>query len=74
MNTKIVKVQIAVAVDKNGKGNASGSSIYNNQDFAFIVDDLEEGESRFIVECELPIPEAVVVQGGVTVVNQSKGE
>lgn len=65
---KTVKVKIALAVDSDGKWNASGWSnpdgtpnTTNSMDIA--VDGVAEGESRYWIELEVPVPEVKIIKG-----------
>ncbi len=62
---KTVKVRIAVAVDKSGKWNASGwgegMTHADEEAMDIAVGDIDEGEARYWVEAELPIPEVETV-------------
>lgn len=66
---KTVRIRIAVAVDQQGHWNASGwSGEYSPAKDAAIDSALEycgSGAVLYWVEADLPIPEAVVVQGEV---------
>ncbi|MDD5151926.1 MAG: hypothetical protein PHC28_15850 [Flavobacterium sp.] len=64
MNTPIkIKVKIAVAVGPDGSWNAVGwsnaSSMKEMMDIA--VDEVSDGENRFWIEVELPVPQEVTI-------------
>lgn len=65
---KTVKVKIAVAVDPDGDWNANGWSSADDDIMMMdlVVDTLKDGEARYWVEAELPVPETQSVQGQVT--------
>jgi len=63
---KTVKVRIAVAVDKTGDWNAFGSKGSAAHDaMSIAVEMVEDGEVRYWVTAELPIPDAADVKGEV---------
>lgn len=70
---KTVKVRIAVAVDRKGDWSSAGwntsydDARYARDAFGSAVENLDEGEARYWLEAELPIPEdsATVVQATV---------
>ena len=64
---KTIKVRVAVAVDPSGKWNALGWS--GESDYVIMADCVEhlaEGEARYWLEAELPIPEVPVIKAEVT--------
>lgn len=66
---RTVKVRIAVAVDSDGRWSAYAYSdefgvVKTTHDDVF-VDDMKDGEARYFVTAELPVPEAVDVEGSV---------
>jgi hypothetical protein len=64
---KTIKVRVAVAIDPSGKWNALGWS--GECDYVIMrdcVEHLEEGEARYWLEAELPIPEVPVIGAEVT--------
>jgi hypothetical protein len=66
---KTVRVRIAVAVDADGKWNASGwgteHTFANDTAMDIVIEGVEDGEARYWVEAELQIPEEKTVQGEV---------
>ena len=71
---KTVKVRIAVAVDRDGKWNASGwgkgSAYANGEAMDIAIEGVDEGEARYWVEAELPIPEAETISADKVVEEQ----
>ena len=68
---KTVKVRIAVAVDHYGNWNASGwlnhdGKIAEGEAMDIAIDGVNEGEAKYWVEAELPIPEPQVFTGSVS--------
>jgi hypothetical protein len=64
---KTVKVRVAVAVDPSGKWSALGWSGETDKSvMASCVEHLEEGEARYWLEAELPVPEVPVIRAEVT--------
>ena len=68
---KTVKVRIAVAVDPYGNWNASGwlnrdGQIAEGEAMSIAMDGVKEGEAKYWVEAELPIPEPQIVTGFVS--------
>ncbi|MBO1080863.1 hypothetical protein [Roseomonas haemaphysalidis] len=64
--TQTVKVRIAVAVDKTGDWNAFGSKGSKAHDaMSIAVEMVEDGEARYWITAELPIPSAADVAGEV---------
>ena len=66
---RTVKVRIAVAVDPDGRWSAFAYSdkdgiVKTTHDDLF-VDDMKDGEARYFVTADLPIPETVEIQGTV---------
>lgn len=66
---RTVKVRIAVAVDRDGRWSAYAYSdkdgiVKTTHDDLF-VDDMKDGEARYFVTAELPVPESVDVEGTV---------
>ena len=63
---KTVRVKVAVAVDKNGRWMATGA--HDNKDRISMdtcLDFVEEGEARYWLTADLPIPEETTVEAGV---------
>ncbi len=65
---KTVKVRIAVAVDPSGRWNASGWLTRDGKNaegeaMDIAIDGVNEGEAKYWVEAELPIPEPQVFAG-----------
>lgn len=68
---KTVKVRIAVAVDPSGDWNASGWRGCDDQTaMGNTLDTLNEGEARYWLEAELPIPQVTTVAAEVKSVEQ----
>ena len=68
---KTVKVRIAVAVDPKGGWNSSGWAGGSDTDkMQICVETLDEGEARYWLEVELPVPEAPTVTPAVTPVDR----
>lgn len=64
--SKTVKVRIAVAVTPSGEWNATGwTSCIEADAMDLACSSVSDGEARYFVEAELPIPEPVTVQGTV---------
>jgi hypothetical protein len=68
---KTVKVRIAVAVDPSGDWSASGwlkrdGKVAEGEAMDIAIDGVNEGEARYWVEAELPIPEPQVFTGSVS--------
>ena len=57
-----VKVRIAVAVDPSGDWSAAGHRDATWKDVDYILDGVGNGEARYWVEAELPIPETRTVE------------
>ena len=62
---KTVKVRIAVAVDPKGHWQASGWRDAGEEVWDCVLDCVDDGEARFWITAELPIPESIEVQGKV---------
>lgn len=63
---KTVMVKVAVAVDKNGHWMAVGA--HDNEDRTSMdtcLDFVEDGEARYWLTAELPVPEEVTVEAEV---------
>lgn len=63
---RVVLVKVAVAVDKNGHWMAAGA--HDNKDRTSMdtcLDFVEEGEARYWLTAELPVPEEVTVEAEV---------
>jgi len=67
--SRTIKVRIAVAVDPDGNWNSYGCNKhstsfddYNKFAMELASEAVSEGEARFWIEAELPIPESVVVE------------
>lgn len=64
---KTVRVKIAVAIDPTGNWNSSGWSnngvpvIKDAMDIA--VDGVGDGEQRYWIEADIPVPEQFVIEG-----------
>jgi hypothetical protein len=71
--SKTIKCRIAVIIDHEGNWQAEGWSgsggveqFFQNILDITNTDQISDSHSRVIVECELPVPETVVVQGKAT--------
>ena len=65
--TKTVTVRIAVAVDPSGDWNAYGGGGMKDKDaMEFATEVFADGETRFWLTAELPVPVAVDVAATVT--------
>jgi len=67
---KTVKIRVAVAVDSEGKWNASGWNRNNgkNNDIEAMdlaISGVDQGECRFFIEATLPIPEVTTIDADV---------
>ena len=63
---KTIKVRVAVAVDPSGTWNALGwSGGSDGVVMTACVEHLAEGEARYWLEAELPIPEVPVIKAEV---------
>ena len=67
---KTVRVRIAVAVDPNGEWNASGwnslTDKYDDVAMGIALEGVGEGEARYWIEAELPLPTgAATVQADI---------
>jgi anti-sigma factor RsiW len=64
--TKTVKIRIAVAVDPTGDWNAYGGGSMKDKDaMEFATEVLADGETRFWLTAELPVPEVAEVVASV---------
>jgi hypothetical protein len=64
--SKTVKVRIAVVVDKEGKYAATGyTAMTDDHAFDFLIEGIADGEARYWLEAELPIPKIQVVKASV---------
>lgn len=60
--TKTVKIRIAVAVDPSGDWNAYGGGSMKDKDaMEFATEVLSNGEARYFLTAELPVPEVAEV-------------
>lgn len=64
--TKTVKCRIALAVDPKGEWSAGGYSGQKGDPFYGVCDSLDQGEARYFVEVDVPVPQVVVVNGKLT--------
>ncbi len=66
---KTVKVRVAVAVDPSGKWSAAGWSREGTPDegaaMDLVLESVDEGEARYWIEAELPLPGTVTFKGEV---------
>lgn len=68
---RTVKCRIALAVDASGAWSAAGGNASPKdkrtewERFDYILDGIESGEARFIVEVDVPVPEVKTVTGEV---------
>jgi hypothetical protein len=63
---KVVKVRIAVAVDPTGSWNASGWDRADDDEMMRMACEvLEDGEARYFLTAELPVPEIVDIPATV---------
>lgn len=64
--SKTVRVRIAVVVDPSGYWNSCGwGTGGDSEKMALAVETMEEGESRFWLEADLPVPEVPVIDAEV---------
>jgi hypothetical protein len=68
--SETVKVRIAIAVDREGKWAAYGfsrtdGSPANEEAWEIVLDIVDDGEARYWVTAELPVPEDADVVGSV---------
>jgi len=69
--TKTVKVKIAVSVDPTGDWFSAGWKGASEEEMhSYTIDGLENGESRYWLEAELPVPEAPTIHPTVTEATQ----
>jgi hypothetical protein len=68
--TKMIKCRIALAVDPSGGWSAAGHNVEREpakwEKFDYILDGIDDGEARYWIEVEVPVPETTTVQGIVT--------
>lgn len=63
---KTVRVRIAVAIDPAGRWNSCGWWAGSDAEkMALVGEVLNEGESRFWLEADLPVPEVPVIDAEV---------
>lgn len=63
---KTIKVRVAVAIDPTGAWNASGwSGDTTGEAMSLACEGVEDGEARYWLVAELPIPECAEVQAQV---------
>lgn len=75
MESKTVKVRIAVAVDPEGAWHCCGWDGCDEQEaFSYCIDSLGSGESRYILTAELAIPEVVEVPAAIEKVEGNDGK
>lgn len=68
--TKTVKCKIALAVDSHGSWTAIGFAdkhgVWTDGFAAGVLDGVEEGEARYYVLVEVPVPEVREIEGEVS--------
>ncbi len=67
---KTVKVRVAVAVDPSGKWSAAGWSREDGTPdegaaMDVVLESVDEGEARYWIEAELPLPGTVTFKGEI---------
>ncbi len=64
---KPVKIRVAVAVDQSGDWNACGGKNLRDQSaMNYAVETLGDGEVRYWLTAELPVPGTTEIAAGVT--------
>ena len=66
MDNPKIKVRIALAILPTGEWNAAGNSHWTDaQSMDTAVDILDGGETRYIIEVEVPVPQYAMLEGAV---------
>ena len=67
LNQELKRVRIALAVDSRGEWSSAGWSQADDDTLMDLaVESLMDGEARFWVEVDVPVPMATVLQGRIS--------